>query len=487
MSPTQVDPEDFQTKLAPAIPWDEGRPVINGPERYGASAGKDFLYLIPTTGERPIHFSATRLPPGLRVDRQSGQIRGRARKIGIYQTSLKAENRHGVASKALTIVIGDHALALTPPLGWNSWNCFRSEIDDGKVRAIASDLIASGLAARGYAYVNLDSGWQSDLRGGPHHAILPKSGFPDMKALCDHLHALGLKAGIYSGPYTVPWGTEGCGSSSGLWDTNYAMFPQGKFIGIAKHEAEDARQWAEWGFDYVKYDWNYTDMETAERLGRELRASPRDMVYSITTDVEFRDAARVKELTHLWRSNLDMGPEWKTFLHNGITHTRQWNPFIGPGHWFDLCLTAFMPRDGKSLTRHELIAHISCWILRPSPIMIDCDSQLLRDAFVQSLLCNEEILAVNQDILGKPSASLFRDDAWDIQVKPLSDGNYALGYFNLSGQAAIAPRVENASKLGITVKSQVRDLWQRKDLGLFDFPVGVESHCAKVFKVSVTG
>lgn len=474
---------DYRTKVAPAAPWDKGRPVINGPDVYGASPGKEFLYLIPTVGERPIRFTAENLPAGLFIEKESGQIKGKADTKGEHRVTLTAENRHGTCTKMFTIVIDDNALALTPPMGWNSWNCFRSDIADAKIRTIADRMIRSGLAARGYSYVNMDSGWQSKKRGGAYNSIIPKDGFPDMKSLCDHIHSLGLKAGIYSGPYTVPWGSDGCGSSSGIWDTNYQKFRE-KYIGINKHEPDDARQWAAWGFDYMKYDWNYTDMTTAERMHRALRDTSRDIVYSITTDVEFSDAARVKELANLWRSNKDMGPLWELFLHNGITNTRQWNPLIGPGHWFDLCLTAFMPRDGNSFTRNELIAHISCWMMRPSPIMIDCDQHLMNDTFVQSLLCNEEIIAVNQDRLGKPAASLFKDDTWDVQIKPLSDGNYALAYFNLSDASAIAPAIEHAAMLGIHEKSPIRDLWNREDLGYFDFPIGVESHCAKVYKVS---
>ncbi|MBI4979633.1 MAG: alpha-galactosidase [Spirochaetes bacterium] len=474
---------DFATAPAPALPWDQGRPVINGPDVYGASPGKEFLYLIPAIGERPMRFTAENLPAGLAVDSVRGQIQGRAVVPGEYAVTLHAENSLGTSAKIFTIIIGEHKLALTPPMGWNSWNCFRSDIDDARIRAVAESMVSTGLAARGYSYVNMDSGWQSKQRGGPYNSIVPKDGFPDMAALCSHIHALGLKVGIYSAPYTVPWGTDGCGTTSGLMDTRFRMFNQNKFIGIEKHEDDDVCQWAAWGFDYCKYDWNYTDMVNAERMSRALRDAPRDMVFSITTDVEFSDAFRVKELANLWRSNKDMGPLWELFLHNGINNTGQWNPVIGPGHWFDLCLTAFMPRDGKSFTRNELIAHISCWMMRPSPIMIDCDTALMRDNFVLSLLCNEEIIAVNQDRWGKPAASIYRDDSWDIQIKPLSDGNYALAYFNLGTQPAIAPELESAAKLGIHRTSPVRDLWRKEDLGVFDFPVGVDAHCAKVYKV----
>ncbi len=478
---------DYQTKLAPVVPWNEGQSVINGPDVYGASPGKDFLYLIPTVGERPIRFSAEGLPAGLTVDSENGQIRGKAEKKGEYQVVLTAENKHGKSTKTLKLIVEENSLALTPPMGWNSWNCYRGGIDDAKIRAIADGMIASGLAARGYTYVNLDSGWQSKSRGGKFNSIVPKDGFPDMKALCDHIHSLGLKAGLYSGPYVVPWGTDGCGTTSGICDTNFRWMLGPKFhkkyIGINKHEHEDVSQWADWGFDYFKYDWAHTDMILTERMSRELKASARDIIFSITTNVNINDASKVKELANLWRSNGDTGPEWKSVVANGFNN-QQWNSVIGPGHWFDLDMTALKPMGGKCLTPNEQIACVSCWMMRPTPILIDCDLTAPLDDFTLRLLCNEEIIAVNQDPLGKPAASLLKNDSWDIQIKPLADGNYALAFFNLSDKPAVAPEV-NFGFFGIDERCGIRDLWGKEDLGAFEknFVVGVDAHCAKVFKI----
>jgi alpha-galactosidase len=489
---TRLNEVEYQTKLAPAVPWNEGRPFINGPDIYGASPGKDFLYLIPTVGERPIRFFAENLPSGLFVEKDKGQIKGRAESKGEYQVILKAENRHGKCSKTMKLVIGDNSLALTPPMGWNSWNCYRSEIDDVKIRTIADGMVSSGLAARGYTYVNMDSGWQSKKRGGKLNSIVPKDEFPDMKALCDHIHSLGLKAGIYSSPFVVPWGTEGCGTSSGLCDTSFCCPPnynfgwspayRCKYVGINKHEHEDVSQWAEYGFDYFKYDWFPTDMILAERMSRELKNSSRDIVFSLTTAVNINDAVKVMELANLWRSNADTGPQWDSVLKNGFNN-QQWNSVIGPGHWFDLDMTAILPREGKSVTRNELISCISCWMMRPSPILIDSEPANM-DEFTLSVLCNEEIIAVNQDSLGKPAASVIKDDSWDIQLKPLSDGNYALALFNLSGNPAVAPAIDLRS-FGVGEKFRVRDLWRKQDLGEFEngCVIGVDTHCAKVFKV----
>ena len=145
--------------LAKVEPWDVGAPAIHGPDITGASPQKPFSYAIPVTGERPIAFSVEKLPAGLRFDSRTGFISGMATHAGDHCVLLRAENRHGKAEKEFTIAIG-RGLALTPPLGWNSWNAWRRWVADGKVRAAADALVASGLAARGYTYVNVDSCWQ---------------------------------------------------------------------------------------------------------------------------------------------------------------------------------------------------------------------------------------------------------------------------------------------------------------------------------------
>ncbi len=471
-----------RTTLAPAPAWNAGAPAIHGPDVYGASPGKEFLYLIPTVGERPVRFSTEGLPPGLAVQ-EDGRIAGRVASPGTYRVLLAAENRHGRAEKELTVVIGEDALALTPPMGWNSWNCFRSEIDENKVLRIAEGMVASGLAAYGYSYVNLDSGWQSGQRGGRFGSILPHAGFPDMGRLCGKVHALGLKLGIYSGPYVVPWGTKGCGSTSGRIDTRFAgrFDHERKYIGLHKHEAEDVAQWADWGIDYFKYDWAHTDMELAGRMGRALRQCPRDIVYSVTTSVRLADAATAADLCHLWRANADTAPTWESVVKNGFGN-EAWNPFIGPGHWFDLDMTALLPRDGKCLTETEQIACFTCWAIRPTPLLVDCRLDQLAD-FTRSLLCNEEVLAVNQDVLGLPALAVIRQDGWEVQLKPLADGGYAVGVFNLTEEAGISPELVFA-KFGLDGGIRVRDLWAKQDLTgrRESLSVPVEAHGAKLFR-----
>jgi alpha-galactosidase len=473
---------DAKTVLVPAVAWDAGAPRINAPAIYGASPGKEFLYAIPTVGERPLRFSAAGLPAGLTLDAVSGQITGRAVVAGEYQVLLQASNQQGRTDKVIKLVIAENALALTPPMGWNSWNCFRGDIDADKILRIAKGLVSSGLAARGYAYVNLDSGWQSNKRGGPFNSIIPHAGFPDMGGLCAKIHDLGLKIGIYSGPFVVPWGTEGCGSTSGLIDTNFpARIPYaGKYIGLTHHEAEDAAQWAAWGIDYFKYDWSFTDMDLAGRMSRALRQSPRDIVYCVTTRVALQDAREVARLCQQWRSNTDTSPTWDSVVKNGFGN-EAWNPVIGSGHWFDLDMTAILPRDGMRLSENELIACFTCWAIRPSPLLIDCIPDEL-DAFTLSLLCNEEVIAVNQDPLGKPSITVNQDAAWPIQIKPLSTGGYAVAFFNLSDAPGKSPELDFAA-YGLPGGVNIRDLWARCDLAgrREKFSVALESHGAKLF------
>ena len=471
--------DEFRTVLAPVAPYDQGAPQINGPEVYGASPERDLLYLVPVVGERPLSFRAEGLPPGLELDKTTGILRGRAA-AGRYAVKLRVENRLGAAERGLTLVIEENALALTPPLGWNSWNCYRSDIDEAKIRAIAAAMVESGLAARGYSYVNLDSGWQSKERGGPFNAIVPHEGFPDMKRMCDYLHSLGLKAGIYSSPYVNPWGTKGRGCTDGPCDTTVPLYKD-RIVGLKKYEAEDARQWAAWGFDYLKYDWVAVDMLHTERMSRALRESGRDLVLSLATRLNIANAPVAVGWAQAFRSNGDTSPIWRSIAENGFGNDA-WNPWIGPGHWFDLDMLATQARDGQSLTEDELVTHITCWMIRPTPILIDCDPRRMSET-LKRLLCNEEVLAVNQDALGLPSVNICREEGREIRVKPLADGSLAVGFFNLGDEPALVR--EDNLKNHIGKRFRVRDLWARRDLGLCegDFSAAVAPHGAKLYRI----
>ena len=258
-------------------------PRINGAKIYGARPGSDFLYKVAATGDRPMTFSAENLPKGLKIDSGTGVITGKVKKAGTYNVTLKAANSLGEATREFRIVIGEK-IALTPPMGWNSWNCWGNTVSHEKVMASAKAILESGLADYGWSYINIDDGWQG-LRGGKENAIQPNVKFPDMKGLVDSLHTMGFKVGIYSGPWVATYaahiGTQ-CDNADGTYEwvkkglvnENYRMVdPSGEltreklwYSGKYSFAAQDARQWAEWGFDYLKYDWNPHDWYSMKEM-----------------------------------------------------------------------------------------------------------------------------------------------------------------------------------------------------------------------------
>jgi len=501
------------SRLAAVAPWDEGSPAVHGPDVYGASADKPFLYAIPATGERPLRFQAETLPDGLRLDPATGHIRGAAHREGDFSILVRVENRHGKAEKELLIAVG-RGLALTPPMGWNSWNAWRRWVDDDKVRAAVDGLVRTGLAARGYSYVNIDSCWQGG-RGGKHNAIQPNRKFPDMHALAKYIHDRGLKFGIYSSPWTVPWGCFErtavadwggpglIGCSSGPPDDDYtpASIPTGQYVGVEKHEPEDVAQWLEWEVDFLKYDWRPTDPRSLERMGRLLKESSRDIVLSICTEARLKHVETYKRWAHMWRGIPDTFDTWSSVLTNAFMsddyHGEDWRPHIGPGGWHDLDMLALGPQFHTAtstcpnrLTPDEQITHMTAWALYPSPLILSCN---LDDAseFELRLFGNEEVIAVNQDRLGKPAVRL-REERFQspdekrprrnvrIWARPLSGDRFAVGFFNL---ADVPDELSlDLKTLGLCKGARVRNLWERRDLGRVcdRFVISVPAHGAQL-------
>src|SRR5262249_19041120 len=199
-------------------------PRINGPRVFGARPGSPFLFTIPCTGDEPISYRAEGLPHGLWLDAAPGRISGPETQPGEYRALLTAKNARGADTKPLTIKIGDQ-LCLTPPMGWNSWNCFAGAVDQEKVLAAAHAMVDKGLIKHGWTYINIDDTWQG-IRGGEHNALQGNKKFPDMQRLCDEIHALGLKPGIYS----TPWVTSYAGYAGGSAENpggNWEKLPSG--------------------------------------------------------------------------------------------------------------------------------------------------------------------------------------------------------------------------------------------------------------------
>ncbi len=200
---------ESEVQVAARAAFDEGAPHINGPSEFGVTPGKLCLHVFPVRGEAPMAFSVEgRLPSGIGLDAATGLLTGRTREEGDFPLLVAAANRHGRAEKAFTLRVHEGMTGLAPLLGWTSWNAMDRWVNQEKVLKEARALKALGLAARGYAYVNIDSGWQGTRRTHDTHALTANEKFPDMAALVREIHGLGLKAGIYSTPMVIAWGSN---------------------------------------------------------------------------------------------------------------------------------------------------------------------------------------------------------------------------------------------------------------------------------------
>ena len=266
-------PEAFIAPVVPprmTMPAPDPHPAIHGPRIVGGTPGRPFLFLIPATGDGPLTYSAKNLPAGLTLDAKTGIISGALAKAGTTPVTLSVRGPIGTAKRTLTIVGGAHKLALTPPLGWNSWNVWAGKVDAGKVRDAADEMIAAGLARHGFQYINIDDTWEAkrDAAGN----ILTNDKFPDMPGLAAYVHSKGLKIGIYSSP-----GPSTCAGYTASY----------------QHEAQDAATYAKWGMDYLKYDWcSYDSVVHGDHslpalkkpydvMGAALAAQPRDILFSL--------------------------------------------------------------------------------------------------------------------------------------------------------------------------------------------------------------
>lgn len=451
--------------LTPAAP---AAPRINGPRVFGVRPGRPILFTLPVTGERPVALSASGLPPGAAFDPASGRLSGAVDKPGDYIITFTAENRAGSASRAFRLAVGD-AIALTPPMGWNSWNCFAASVSDEKIRRAADAMKSSGLIDHGWSYINIDDYWQNapgekndrTLMGPerlPGGAIACNRRFPDMKALADHVHALGLKIGIYSSP-----GPLTCGGCAGSW----------------RHERQDAETYARWGFDYLKYDWcsygRVGDDGTLKGLmrpylvmSRALRAQNRDIVFSLCQyGMGHVSAWGAKAGGQCWRTTYDITDTWESMI--GIADAQDGlEPFAGPGAWNDpdmlIVGTVGWGRPHPTrLTPNEQYTHMTLWCLFSAPLLIGCDMTRL-DAFTLNLLTNDEVLEVDQDPLGRAARRVSRSAAGDVWVKELSGGGVAAGLINRSPmEGTVVFRLKDA---GLSGAWRARDLWRQRDVGV---------------------
>ena len=463
-------------------------PRINGPRLFGVRPGHPVLYTIPATGDRPMTFSVHGLPAGLRCDSLTGQITGMSKKQGTYHLTLRARNMPGTGTKSFTLVVGD-AMALTPPLGWNSWNCFASAVDDQRVRSAADAMVRSGLADHGWTYINIDDCWEIKpgsedtlLIGEPRTAdgrIRTNRKFPDMNSLSAYVHGRGLKFGIYSSP-----GPLTCGG----YTASYG------------HEEHDAAQYGEWGVDYLKYDWcSYSEIEKERSLPalqkpylvmrRALDKVNRDILFSLC-QYGWGDVWTwgVSVGGNCWRTTGDIEDTWESMSQIGFSQAGH-EKYAGPGHWNDPdMLVVGMVGWGPALhptrlTPNEQYTHITLWSLLSAPLLIGCDMTQLDD-FTLGLLTNDEVLAVNQDARGKQAGRVTAEGDREVWVKDLEDGSKAVGLFNRGRWPAKI--TVNFRDLHLRGKQRIRDLWRQSDVGTFagSYTALVPRHGAMLVRLS---
>ncbi len=452
-------------------------PQINGALVYGQRPGKPFLYKLAVTGIKPIEYAAEGLPDGLEINDETGIIAGIVETPGVYKVRLSAINSVGKDEKILIVKIGD-VIALTPPMGWNSWNVWGLEVDHDKVYAAAEAFINTGLADHGWTYVNIDDGWEifgkSDApKRTEDGKILTNEKFPDMKALGDKIHALGLKFGIYSSP-----GDLTCGG----------------YTGSLNHEEDDAESFAEWGIDYLKYDLcGYRNImkdqnDPAElkppyiKMHKALLNQDRDIVYSICEYGNGKVWEWGEEAGgNLWRTTGDIWDEWERLKQIGFNQVENAR-YNGPGHWNDpdMLVVGWVGWSSNlhpsRLTPDEQYTHITLWSLLSAPLLIGCDLTRL-DNFTMNLLTNDEVIAIDQDPLGKQAIPVLTKGNIQIWKKELADGNFAIGIFNLGNNTEnFALYLEN---IGLPDKMKARNVWKQKDIG--------EIYKGKKFKIPSHG
>jgi len=381
-----------------------------------------------------------------------------------------------LAAAALVLpAVAQTTIAATPPMGWNSWNHFAGKVTDADVRAAADALVSSGMRDAGYIYVNIDDTWegQRDANGVIHS----NSKFPDMKALADYVHSKGLKLGIYSSP-----GPKTCAGYEGSYG----------------HEEQDAKTYAAWGIDYLKYDLcsfreimqqeapndpqKQFAMEKAayEKMHKALEATGRPIVFSLC-QYGWNDVWKWGPEVggNLWRTTGDISDHYNRMTQIGFMQAGL-AKYAGPGHWND---PDMLEIGNGGMTFDEYKTHMTLWSILAAPLLAGNDLSKMTPETLE-LLTNKEVIAVDQDRLGKEGDQVWAEGPEEIWAKPLTEGAKAVGLFN----RADTPRTISLklSMIGFGNDAKLRDLWAHSDVEAKDgvYSVVVPKHGAVMLRVS---
>ncbi len=501
--------------IAPALLGQDGAPEFNGARVSGIRPGTPFLYTVAATGLRPMRFGASKLPRGLKLDPETGIISGSLAKPGDYEFTCQADNARGKAREVLRIRCGE-GIALTPQMGWNSYDAFGDAVTEAEVVSNAAWL-REHLQPLGWDTVVVDFRWYDSKADGiraqdPEGVMIDEFGrcipapnrFPSaadgqgFKSLAMRLHAMGLKFGIHIMRGIPRRAVEADLAIAGSeFKARQAVLPEtdpnrtcqwnrdmygvdGDSPAGRAWYASIARQYASWDVDYIKCD--DIDMmgrgrvyaaAEIEALSRALRDCGRSVVLSLSPGPAPLNCSRhLKEFSNLWRISGDFWDNWKALNHN-FELFADWAGEAGPGHWPDgdmipfahICLRNcdVKPDRWTRFTHDEQVTLMSLWSLESSPLMLGMNLPD-NDEWTTSVLTNPEVLAIDQDALGRAARRMYGPpvpaETW---FKDLADGSYAVGFFNRTNQTV---RLDVPWRdLGFQSPPDARDAWLHRDLG----------------------
>lgn len=373
----------------------------------------------------------------------------------------------------------DGQLARTPPMGWNSWETLRLNIDEQAIRSVADALVRTGMKDAGYQYVVLDAGWKAAGRDAAGKLMADPRKFPTgIKALAGYVHSRGLKFGLYTDA-----GDRDCVAGS---------------PGSRDHELLDAATFAEWGGDYLKEDWCNSQGLNAQRaytkMSAAIRATARPMVFSICEWGDNQPWEWAGSVAHLWRTTGDNRACWdcgRESMNKPGGYPRGWTlildaqvslaKFAGPGHWNDPDL---LEVGNPGLSVEESRAHFSLWSILAAPLMATNDPRLMRPE-VADIFLNREVIDIDQDPAGREGTRLQSSNGLEIWMRELSDGSRAVVLFNRTRTAA-SIRVD-WSRVGFSKgeRIRVRDLWQHREMGnlKYGYSARVAAHGAVMLRL----
>lgn len=520
---TDPDARDADPQVVITLDNSSIAPRITAPAVVALEPGKPFLWTASSLGRAPLTWAVRGLPAGLSLDPATGCIQGMVTKPGIHELEVTVSNVAGVDSARVRLLVGTE-LALTPPLGWNSYDNFGAKVTEaeflGNVEAFARDLKPFG-----WQYVVVDFLW---FNPNPYPApgqetppvmdafgrMIPAPGrFPSsvhgvgFKAIADKVHAQGLRFGIHimrgiprdavkanlpieGSPFHAADAADT--SSVCEWETHMYGVRGDTPAGQAYYDSL-LRLYASWGVDYIKVDDISSPYHKAEiaAVRRAIDKCGRSIVLSLSPGAApVAEAEHLRANAQLWRTTSDFWDNWDQ-LQDQFTRAKQWIPVVTPGHWPDADMLPVghigdkcvgLPRR-TGFSPAEQVTLVSFWSLLPSPLMIGSDLRV-NTTWDLALLTNPEILAVNQDALGAAARCVVKSGTIEVWTKVLANGSLAVGFFNLGDSDA--PLSAEWAQLGLEGPRKVRDLWRRADLGVFDREVGasVKAHGAAVYLIS---